>query len=282
MGGDQSYAERTARRPAYKRYKNRKKTIRKRHQAGLITDHERQILLERAYRIYRSDPSTVAGSEDGRERLRGHLYWQKAKHQPAEWYTAMKARSLEYRGGSFCGDDSCAGAPPWGPCNCRCGGMFHGASRNSTTMAISDAEVDAAIEAARTKAEWTPAERVCGEAGCARYLSPAALAARERRCVEHRRLEGDDLPRCGLCGRPQGGLTGFEGLRLCRSCIAEVETDPKAHYEPAAARPAAPGPPVYTGADYHGGGERCGTLDGYTGGCRCRYCKVAERQARDA
>ena len=53
----QSYATRVARRPAYARYKNRKKTLRQRRKQGLISPGEHRILLDVARRKYLSDPS---------------------------------------------------------------------------------------------------------------------------------------------------------------------------------------------------------------------------------
>lgn len=52
----QSYADRVARRPGYARYKNRKKLLREKEQRGWITAGERQILQDRAKRIYLNDP----------------------------------------------------------------------------------------------------------------------------------------------------------------------------------------------------------------------------------
>ena len=189
FGGDQSYAERVRRRPAYARYKNRKKTIRQRFQKGMITADERAILLEQAYRRYRSDPTTLLGGEDSRERLAGHLFWEKIKDQPREWFERMKAQSLEYRGGSFCGADSCAGAPVYTLCKCRCGGLFHGAA-NRGSLKVTDTDIDDALSAARSDSR-PQSERWCAEAGCGRMLSETARAARERRCVDHRRREDE-------------------------------------------------------------------------------------------
>ena len=258
FGGDQSYAERVRRRPAYARYKNRKKTIRQRFQKGLITADERAILLEQAYRRYRSDPTTLLGGEDSRERLAGHLFWEKIKDQPREWFERMKAQSLEYRGGSFCGADSCAGAPVYTLCKCRCGGLFHGAA-NRGSLKVTDTDIDDALSAARSDSR-PQSERWCAEAGCGRMLSETARAARERRCVDHRRREdetddswadrvarvaqvdrvrrpdpsasfrrprdnspewADEVVVCGLCGaRRNRPLRVFEGVRLCGRCAS--------------------------------------------------------------
>ena len=99
----QTYAARVAARPAYASYKNRKKTIRLRHQAGRITDSERATLLAAAKRHYRPPRGTQAAAA-AQEGLPDGEAWESGR----------------------CVDE-CITAR-LNVCRCPCGGRNHGAA----------------------------------------------------------------------------------------------------------------------------------------------------------
>ena len=105
---------------AWKRYKNRKKTIRQRHQARLISDAERARLLADAYRSYKLDIADGADGADRADRLADRAEHAAKRDAGRAWLDAHPDREP-------CGDDSCPAASGRQKCNCSCGGANHGA-----------------------------------------------------------------------------------------------------------------------------------------------------------
>ena len=123
----QTYAVRADLRPGWKRYKNRKKTLRRQFHAGKINWPQFHRLMREAAKVYASDPTGAsevslayfAAVRRGEEALRN------GRIEPA-WRDDERA---DY---AWCHPD-CIGATGRS-CRCKCGGRNHGAWRRDPTV----------------------------------------------------------------------------------------------------------------------------------------------------
>ena len=180
----QSYASRVEARPGYARFKNRKQTIRRRFQAGRITDEQRDDLLAEARERYRTSPD-IAPAPVLTDEQQAMLDLWHAEHPE-----------------SPCQNDLCLSARATSCC-CPCEGRWHGAALGRTlprwvvrACAHPDCDAD-----------------VTGRDGHARYCSYA--------CGRRARHGIRMLP-CRRCSAPFWPVNGIGGRRWCTACRASA------------------------------------------------------------
>ena len=111
----QSHQQRKAARPAWARFKNKKKELRRRQQAGLISAEERARLQEIAKQQYLDDPDTPPGVDR-------RPITPEERRRIAE---IIAEHPGDGDGGEPCGNEWCMTARETN-CHCKCEGRWHG------------------------------------------------------------------------------------------------------------------------------------------------------------
>jgi len=192
----QSYAARVAARPHYARLKNRKKTIRRRWQAGRIDDTERARLLAEARDAY-------AGLAPGRPA------------QLVEWLDGPG------RGVGHCESDECLAAVG-NVCRCGCEGRWHGAALGLPPLDERPGAQPVSIECAHCgrRATGTPRLRYCSSVCQQRAWRRRQRPARWRRTCPVCGLEFDRRP------SPNRRYCGIDCRREAKRRRARKRTEP--------------------------------------------------------